>query len=198
MCGELKFGRLTPIKNDIMGPFRFVPFMQCRHSIRSMRHTVNGELLINGEKYIFDNADGYIEGDRGHSFPSVYAWTHCFYGDVSLMMSAADIPLCGIHFTGVICSVICGGKEYRLATYKGAKAVKISGGEIVIKQGDMTLYAALIEKDPHPLKAPESGAMTRVIRESASCRAAYRFEKGSRTLFSFESDKASFEYEYES
>ena len=194
--GKLRFDKLTPIKSDIMGPFRFVPFMQCRHSIRSMRHTVNGELLINGEKYIFDNASGYIEGDRGYSFPSVYTWTHCFYEEISLMLSAADIPLCGFHFTGVICAIIYRGKEYRLATYNGAKAVKISDGNIVIKQGDMTFSASLIEKHPHPLKAPESGAMTRVIRESASCRAAYKLEKGSETLFSFESDKSSFEYEY--
>ena len=89
--GILNFDALTPIQYDIMGPFCCVPFMECRHSIYSMRHEVNGQLLINGQLYNFTDAVGYTEGDRGHSFPSVYAWTQCHFGHNSLMLSAADI-----------------------------------------------------------------------------------------------------------
>lgn len=56
--GKLSFGRLTPLKYNIMGPFSVVPFMECRHNIRSMCHTVFGSLKINGEHYGFDNALG--------------------------------------------------------------------------------------------------------------------------------------------
>ena len=83
-----------------------------------------------------------------------------------------------------------------LATYPGAKAVKIENGEITIRQGDMVLKAKLLEKNTHPLLAPISGEMKRTIHESASCRAYYSFQKGNRTLFSFETTKSSFEYEY--
>lgn len=31
--GKLDFGMLCPLKYDIMGPFTFVPFMECRHSV---------------------------------------------------------------------------------------------------------------------------------------------------------------------
>ena len=112
------------------------------------------------------------------------------------MLSVADIPLCGTHFTGVICAVQYRGREYRLATYLGAKVVKIKDGEIVVRQGKNIFEAKLIEKHAHPLLAPKSGAMTRTIRESASCRAAYRFEQNGSTLFDFETEKAAFEYEY--
>ena len=46
--GDLRFGPFSPLRYDIMGPFRYVPFMQCRHSVFSMKHTVHGEISING------------------------------------------------------------------------------------------------------------------------------------------------------
>ncbi len=194
--GELSFGRLSPLKYDIMGPFRYVPFMECRHSVLSMRHRVDGEILINGTPYSFDGDLGYIEGDRGCSFPSEYAWTQCFFGDGSLMLSAADIPFAGRHFTGIICAILWGGKEYRLATYLGAKAVKISDGEVMVRQGKYTFSARQLGQSRHTLNAPLGGDMVRTIHESISCPAAYRFEKSGKVLFEFESDKASFEFEY--
>ena len=69
VAGSVRCGTFTPIKYDIMGPFQFVPFMQCRHSVYSMHHRVDGEIRVNGVPYIFQNAVGYVEGDRGHSFP---------------------------------------------------------------------------------------------------------------------------------
>ena len=44
--------------------------------------------------------------------------------------------LAGIHFTGVIAVILWKGKEYRLATYLGAKVVQIQNGKIRIVQGD--------------------------------------------------------------
>lgn len=194
--GDVIFTDLSPLRYDIMGPFKYVPFMECRHSVFSMRHTANGSFFINGEKYDFFDGVGYIEGDRGHSFPREYAWTQCLFDDGSLMLSVADIPMGGIRFTGVICAILFKGKEYRLATYLGGRAVKIEDGEIVVKQGEYTFSANLIEKNSHPLAAPVSGKMARTIHESAACRAAYFFKKDGKTVFDFESDKASFEYEY--
>lgn len=49
--GRIGFGALTQLKYDIMGPFKFIPFMECRHSVWSMRHPVNGEVNINGKIY---------------------------------------------------------------------------------------------------------------------------------------------------
>ena len=117
VIGSVHFGSFSPIKYDIMGPFRYVPFMECRHSIISMKHTVNGELTINRVPYIFKNDVGYIEGDRGRSFPKEYAWTQCSFSEGSIMLSVADVPIYGYHFTGIIGIVLHNGKEYRIATY---------------------------------------------------------------------------------
>ncbi len=194
--GKIDFGPLRPIKYDIMGPFALVPFMECRHSVWSMRHQINGKVYVNGQKYIFSRAVGYWEGDRGRSFPKEYAWTQCIFPEGSLMLSVADIPLAGMHFTGIIGIVIWKGKEYRFATYLGAKAVQKNDGRLCVVQGKMELRARLLEKKEKPLNAPINGDMIRIIHESATCRAFYQFRISGHTIFSFETSRASFEYEY--
>ena len=194
--GKLKFGALTPLRYDIMGPFAFVPFLECRHFVWSMRHSVCGSVQINKQEYFFRNAYGYWEGDRGKSFPKEYIWTQCQFPGGSLMLSVADIPFAGFHFKGIISVVLWRGREYRLATYLGAKAVRIQNGMIRVVQGNLELEACIRENAGKPLKAPANGNMIRTIHESASCRAYYRFRKGGSILFAFETGQASFEYEY--
>lgn len=194
--GEIRFGALTPLRYDIMGPFKYVPFMECRHSVLSMRHRVDGTVRINGKVYDFNNALGYIEGDRGRSFPDEYIWTQSFFDGGSLMLSIAEIPFAGFGFTGVICAILWRGREYRLATYLGARAERIGCSEVAVRQGEYAFHAELLQEKPRPLNAPICGEMERIIHESASCRARYRFEKNGRTLFEFETERASFEFEY--
>lgn len=194
--GEVRFTDCERLKGDIMGPFRFVPFMQCRHTVYSLRHRVDGELYLNGTAYSFSDGRGYTEGDRGCSFPDRYLWTHCSTDEVSLMLSAATVPLWGISFTGVIGFVLIGTKQYRLATYMGAKAEIDRDGAVFVRQGGLSLYARLMEKHSAPLLAPESGCMSRVIKESIACKAYYRFEDRGKTVFEFTSERASFEFEF--
>ena len=84
----------------------------------------------------------------------------------------------------------------RMATYLGAGVVQIQNNMVRVKQGNLELDARLLEASGRPLKAPAKGDMVRTIHESASCRAFYRFCKKGRTLFAFETDRASFEFEY--
>ncbi len=194
--GKLCFEQLTPIRYDIMGPFKYVPFMQCRHSVYSMCHKINGEIKVNDQLYFFENGMGYIEGDRGRSFPKKYIWTQCCFDNNSLMLSVADIPFLGIHFTGIIGVVLIDGKEYRIATYLGARIKQVDKNTVTIKQGSFEFTAKLLKKNAHPLAAPTNGDMCRTIHESATCEAYYRFSHNDRVLCEFTTDKASFEFEY--
>ena len=164
-----------------MGPFRYVPFMQCRHSVYSMRHSVNGELSINDTPYVFQDAIGYSEGDRGYSFPRKYAWTQYSFPGGALMLSIAEIPFGGFCFTGIIGIVLLHGKEYRLATYLGAKADKVEADEMIVRQGGFTFTVKPQDLSGYPLCAPAAGVMARTIYEHPSCKVFYCFEKtGSR------------------
>ena len=194
--GRVTFGPLSPIRYDIMGPFKFVPFMECRHSVFSMKHTVNGTLEINGVTYEFRDGNGYIEGDRGRSFPRQYLWAQCCFPEGSVMLSVADIPFCGFRFTGVIGAIQYRGREYRIGTYLGARAIHIQGGEVIVRQGKRVLTVKRLEEKGHPLAAPVGGRMVRTIHETAACRAYFHYQKNGKTIFEFETDKASFEYEY--
>jgi hypothetical protein len=194
--GKLNFGPLTPLKYHIMGPFLLVPFLECCHSVWSMKHTVWGSVRINGKLYTFRGGEGYWEGDGGRSFPKEYLWTQCSFPEGALMLSVADIPLAGFHFQGVIGVVLWRGREYRLATYLGARVVRRQNGLIKVVQGDMELEAELLERIGKPLKAPVSGDMNRIIHESVACMTRYRFRKGKQIDLYVQTDKASFEYEY--
>lgn len=194
--GLLRFGAFTPLRYDIMGPFQYIPFMQCRHSVFSMGHRVNGHVKVNGTIYNFDNDTGYVEGDCGVSFPGRYIWTQASYDFGSIMLSIADIPMAGTFFTGIIGVVMLCEQEYRIATYLGAKIRYIGKNTVVVKQGKFELMARLLRKNAYPLAAPDNGQMSRTIHESASCKAFYRFSYGGRTLYEFTSDRASFEFEY--
>lgn len=196
LVGKLHFEKISPIRYDIMGPFKYVPFMQCRHSVFSMSHKINGEIKVNDQLYNFENGIGYIEGDCGRSFPKKYIWTQCCFENNSLMLSVADIPFLGIHFTGIIGVVFLNGKEYRIATYLGAKIKQVDKDTVTVKQGSFELNAELIKKNAQPLAAPSNGDMCRTIHESASCEAYYRFCHKNKVLFEFTTDKASFEFEY--
>ena len=196
VTGNIRFGPFTKLQYDIMGPFRFLPFMQCRHSVYSMHHMVNGKISINGQTYSFHNDVGYMEGDRGRSFPTEYVWTQCSFPEGALMLSIADIPLGSLHFTGVIGIVYLNGMEYRLATYLGAKAIKIKPDEIIIRQGRYALSICPTRISGHPLHAPVSGAMIRTIHEHPSCRVYYRFAYNDIPILELDAANAAFEYEY--
>ena len=64
-------------RSDIMGSFRFFAGMQCAHGVVSMEHSLSGTLELNGRQLEFSDRTGYIETDRGRSFPSEYLWTQC-------------------------------------------------------------------------------------------------------------------------
>ena len=77
--GDLKFRNLSPWSNSflspgIMGPYSFIPFMECYHGIVSMNHDILGSLKYNNEDISFNNGKGYMEKDWGHSFPKAYVW----------------------------------------------------------------------------------------------------------------------------
>lgn len=70
--GVVEFGPFQTLKSDIMGPFRWLTNMECVHSVFSMRHTLRGQLEINNDVLDFNGGIGYIEADRGRSFPTTY------------------------------------------------------------------------------------------------------------------------------
>ena len=191
LTGELRYGPWVPLRYDIMGPFRFLP-MECRHSVFSLLHRVEGQVSLNGALLRFDHGTGYAEGDRGRSFPSRYAWLQ--WGDLearaSVMLSIARIPLAGFRFWGCIAVVWVNGQEYRLATYLGAQIRRMDERHMEIVQGRWNLKAEVLGDGAGcPLQAPDNGKMNRVIHENVGVKARIWFgemEKDGKALLAVE------------
>ena len=193
--GELVYQNTTPLKYDIMGPFSLLP-MQCRHTVVSLHHTVKGCLVLNGQLYRFDNGNGYIEGDRGTSFPKNYTWLQCndFSQKCSIMVAIAHIPFMAHSFTGCICTVVYKEKQYRFATYLGVNILENSQHSIVLEQNGFLLSVDIESCPGHSLLAPQNGSMTRTIHESLTTPAHFVLSKNGSVLFDLSSNNASFEY----
>ncbi|MEG1661480.1 MAG: tocopherol cyclase family protein, partial [Clostridiales bacterium] len=165
VCGQLRYESFTVPRSDLMGPFRFVPWMQCHHGVLSLTHGLQGTLLVNGCRWDFADGRGYIEKDWGCSFPRAYFWTQVHWFDRqpgSLMLSIADIPFLGGYFTGCLGAIWYGGREYRLATYKGAKIRCYSPHQVEVEQGCYRLQVELLSQYGFDLQAPKMGAMSRI------------------------------------
>lgn len=193
--GRVDFGPFTPLKYDIMGPFAKLPFMECKHGVLSMGHSLTGVLMINGETVDFHGGTGYIEKDAGTSFPKSYLWVQCNrfqHPDCSVMVSIADIPLGPLSFRGCIGVVHFDGTEHRFATYLGVKTQQGSG-HLCLRQGKQALSIDLLDCNAHPLKAPDAGDMVRTIHENTDCRGRFRFASDRQIIFDFESDRVAYE-----
>ncbi len=193
LSGTLCYGPFVPPARDVMGPFRMLPFLQCRHSVFSLYHSVIGTVTVNGNRMVFDQGVGYMEGDRGRSFPKRYLWTQCSWERDGIMLSVADVPLWGLTITGCIGLVWLEGKVYRLATYLGAKVIRVDENRAVIRQGKLRLRVTALEKRSRPLLAPKRGSMARTIHESLTCTVRYQLYSGDEILLDRTSSLASFE-----
>jgi len=193
--GKINYSNLTPIKYDIMGPFKFFP-MQCRHGIISMHHDLSGYLNINGRYFDFTNGVGYIEKDSGCSFPKCYAWVHSndFDEECSITAAVADIPFLGFHFEGLIFVVHYKDKEYRIATYNGGKVLECNKNKIVVGNKNFRLEIYIQNHKSHALYSPVKGQMSGIIKESPSCKARFKFFENNNLIFDLESPKTSCEF----
>ena len=133
----------------------------------------------------------------GRRSASLQIRTQCTWQEsqsVSLMLSIATIPMAVGSFTGCICAIVYDGREYRLATYRGARVEQWSESGAEIRQGKYRFEAELLEEHKCPLYAPVEGNMGRTIHESLCAKVRYRFWCGETLLFEHTDCRASFEY----
>jgi tocopherol cyclase len=128
--GELRFRHPTPwhvslASPGVMGPFAWVPEMECYHGVLSFNHEIDGALEIDGETVDFSGGRGYMEKDWGKGFPAGYVWLQTNHFDTygtSLETAIAIIPsVFGTSFRGMQCGLWHGGELYKFTTYSGAR-----------------------------------------------------------------------------
>ncbi|MCI8636548.1 MAG: hypothetical protein HFJ36_01590 [Clostridia bacterium] len=176
---------------NIMGPFSYIPFMECNHAILSMQNNINGQININNNKINFDNNVGYIEKDWGCSFPKSYIWCqgNSFKKtNASFMLSIADIPFKLFDFTGIICVLMIDNKEFKFTTYNNTKLIKYkvdkNSLDITLKKGSYYLNIKSTFNKGNKLAAPVKGKMSKEIFESISSLITVTLKKDNTIIFS--------------
>jgi tocopherol cyclase len=161
----------------IMGPYSFVPFMECYHGIVSMDHAVSGQLEILDDKIDFNNGRGYIEKDWGRSFPSAYVWmqsNHFTASGISLKVSVAQIPWIGTSFTGFIAGLWIRDHLLRFTIYNRSSLRKLSIDpgriELILANKNYGLEIMVFRDAATSLASPIRGFMDGRIEESMSSK----------------------------
>ena len=176
--GELHFSNNIPWPKfiwspGIMGPFSFVPFMECYHGIVSMNHEIAGQLLVNGKSIDFNRGKGYLEKDWGKSFPSSYIWlqtNHFSEENISLKCSVAKIPWLGSSFIGFIAGIWWKDRLIRFTTYNQSTRNKtyadIKHVIIALENKVYRLDIHALRDAPTALASPILGLMDGRIEET--------------------------------
>ena len=176
--GDLKFKNLSPWSNSflspgIMGPYSFIPFMECYHGIVSMDHKIMGSLSYKGEVISFDGGSGYLEKDWGRSFPDAYIWmqtNHFKTKGVSVKCSVANIPWIGSSFVGFICALWINNELIRFTTYNfcSLRQVIVTAEKVQIRlrHPKYILEIDADRSDSTSLASPIQGFMDGRIEES--------------------------------
>ncbi len=195
---EMTYSLNIELNRHIMGPFQFLPKMQCFHQVYSRAHFIYGDIIVNDVTHSFRGDIGYIEGDEGNSFPSHYSWMHAALNHDgyinSMMVAIAHIPYWKIQFQGITAFLCIDHKEILLATYLGAKVKKVEEHRFVIKQRNYTLEVECLKKCPVQLSAPDKGSLTRTIHENIRAMLHIRLMNKHMVIFDKIIENASYEY----
>jgi tocopherol cyclase len=185
----------------IMGWYSFVPFMECKHGIVSVNHYLSGAITINDSLVDFDNGKGYIEKDWGTSFPEAWIWIQAnnfANHGTSFTFSVAKIPWRGKYFIGFISFLYYNDRFYLFNTYSNSTIFRIShsgtGLSLILKNSRSVLKVEVMKNSFGELKAPESGKMSRRIKESIDSEVRIDLQdKDQNTIYSDVSNRAGLE-----
>ena len=178
ISGRLEFSSFVPwpkpwYSPGIMGPYAFVPFLECYHGIVSMDHVINGQLKVSDHSANFTGGRGYTEKDWGRSFPSAYVWmqsNHFSQPGISVKASVAKIPWLGSSFVGFIAGIWLHNRLIRFTTYNGSSLKKLQIDplrvELILENRHYILSILACREAATSLTSPIQGMMDGRIEES--------------------------------
>lgn len=193
--GDIKYSNSKNIHTsffspNIMGPFSYVPFMECNHAILSMKNNIYGSINIQNNKINFNNDIGYIEKDWGCSFPKSYIWcqgNNFQKSNASFMLSIADIPFKLFNFRGIICDLIIDNQEFKFTTYNNTRIIEYYIDDyllnITLKKGPYDLNIKSKYNAGIKLVAPVKGKMEKDIFESITALSTVTLKRDNNIIF---------------
>jgi hypothetical protein len=191
-CSSWNGWPVTLTSPGVMGPYSFVPFMECNHGILSMDHALTGELSVGEAHTCLEGGRGYVEKDWGRGFPRGYVWAqsnHFAEEGISISASVARIPWLSGAFRGYLIGFLLRGKLHRFTTYTGASIESIDVDEntyrLCVRDRKYRLQLHARRAGGALLHAPYNKQMVERVAETMNSRIELRFEriKGGEILF---------------
>jgi hypothetical protein len=186
----------------VMGPYSFVPFMECKHGILSLDHTLSGSLDVDGNVTQYDGGRGYMEKDWGRGFPLGYVWTQSNHFDrpgICVTASVARIPWITGNFRGFLVGFLLDGELHRFTTYTGAaiESLRLTKQHMHLTIRNRTHRLNIEAEKTHGalLRAPYEHDMLERVAETMTSTIALRFSEiaGDRTVYEGEGRSACLE-----
>lgn len=160
-----------------MGPFSFVPKLECYHQIISMGHELDGLIEVENKTLDFKGGRGYFIKDWGKSFPTAYVWmqsNHFSEKGISFETSVAKIPWMKSSFTGFIAAFRNKDELITFSTYNFSRlkklAITFDSVEIVIASRKYKLEVKAKREPGVDLASPIAGYMSGRRVESLNSR----------------------------
>ena len=172
---------LSVIAPGTMGPYSWIPTMQCYHHVLSMKYQIDGSF-----GNVTTSAVGYLEKDWGNSFPSIWIWGQANQWEnlpstssASLFFSLALIPwYFNLEFAGFLIVFEHNNQFYRFNTYLQSVVNDLSVDKNT-NQVSFNIYDLLFEYKLHvsthldghesikgaPLYGPRNGRMEKFVQE---------------------------------
>ena len=176
-------------KPGVMGPFLYVPRMECYHDIINIQHDITGHLIVSGKTLEFTGGIGYIEKDWGCSMPQTWLWfqsNHFQPDDVSLSLNIAKVPFLGGSFMGFITMFRYKDRIFMFTTYSGARIKRINKSrnrlKVTLSDCRFRLDISITYADGGTIKAPVKGQMSRNITECMNTVVKVRFSNRSGNI----------------
>lgn len=189
-CNILEYPRSCR-RPGVMGPFLFLPRMECYTDIINIQSEIIGHLKISGERIDFTGGIGYVEKNWGRSMPQSWVWiqsNHFQPDDVSVSLNIAKIPcLCG-SFIGFISMFRYKDRIFMFTTYSGAWISRLYHSNnhlrVTLKDCRFRLDINVTYAQGGTIKAPVNGQMSRSITENVNSVIKLRFsDRSGRILY---------------
>jgi hypothetical protein len=182
-CNIMEFPK-SIIHPGVMGPFLYLPLMECYHDIISIQNQIIGHLKISKKNVDFTGGIGYIEKNWGRSMPKSWIWfqsNHFQPDDVSLFFSIGKVPFMGSAFQGFLSLFRYKDRIFMFTTYSGAWIRKLYCNKnhlrIIIRDCRFRLELSITYADGGAIMAPVNGQMSRSIIESNNAVVRVRFSE---------------------
>lgn len=193
---EQKYWPKKGLSTSIMGPFLYLPFMECFYAVPMPYFKIRGKVQFQGMDWNFNQGTGYCEKNWGSSFPSDWIWLQSNFfqkkRQTSFLFSMAEIPLGPFHFQGIAAYLYFDDQFFCFTSYQGAKLVhwQFEDNKLMleIRQGRYYLNLQAAPGDFTALKAPSRQGMNSEIKESLNSKIVLSLseKKGGRREFLFE------------